>query len=257
MRASFRERYGPWAIIAGASAGLGEAFAEELAARGLHLVLVARRAPLLEELAARLRARHRVEARVVAADLASADLASATEGLEVGAAIYNAAFSPLGAFVEQPVDDLLRVVDVNVRAPLLFARAFTPPMVARGRGALVLMSSLAGSFGAPRLAAYGASKAFTTLLGESLWAELGPHGVDVIASAAGAIRTPGYTRASKRDAPGTLDAAEVARGTLDALGHGPVVVPGAVNKLATLVLGRLLPRKSAIAIMGASTRELA
>jgi short-subunit dehydrogenase len=201
-----------------------------------------------------------VETRTLACDVASpafaAELARSTADLEVGVAVFNAAFSPIGPFVERSAEDLLRVVDVNVRAPLLFSRILTPQMVARSRGALVLMSSLAGLFGAPSVAAYAASKAFNTVLGESLWAELSPQGLDVLVSCAGAIRTSGYARFSAKEAPGTLDAAEVARETLVALGRGPVVVPGTVNKLASLLLGRLLTRKSAVSVMAASTRAL-
>ena len=119
------------------------------------------------------------------------------------------------------------------------------------------MSSVAGFQGAPQLATYAASKAFNTILGESLWAELAPKGVDVVASCAGAIRTPGYAKALRKEAPGTLDASEVVERTLAALGHGPVVIPGATNKLASQLLRRLLSRKSAIGIMGRSVSGLA
>ena len=94
------------------------------------------------------------------------------------------------------------------------------------------------------------------MLGESLWRELSPAGIDVLVSCAGAIRTPNYQGASKGDAPGTLDASVVAERTLDALGHGPTVVPGATNQLARFVLGRVLPRRAAIALMARSTEAL-
>jgi uncharacterized protein len=260
VKSRFRERYGRWAVVAGASEGLGAAFAADLAGRGMNLVLLARRAELLAAVARRIAAEHAIETRVLACDVAApafvAELARATDDLEVGVAVYNAAYSPIGPLVERPLDDLVRVVDVNVRAPLLFSRALLPPMVTRARGALVLMSSLAGLFGAPRLAAYAASKAFNIVLGQSLWGELAPRGIDVLVSCAGAIRTPGYAHAAQKEAPGTLDAAEVARRTLDALGRGPVIVPGAVNKLASLVVGRILTRRGAVRVMSASTRTL-
>ncbi|HEY1693359.1 MAG TPA: SDR family NAD(P)-dependent oxidoreductase [Polyangiaceae bacterium] len=257
----FRERYGAWAVVAGASEGLGAAFAEALAARGLGLVLLARRGEVLEALATRLREAHGVEVRPVACDLADASfvdrVAVATRDLEVGTVVYNAAFSFVAPLLERPLADALRVVDVNVRGPLLLLHALAPAMVARGRGAVVLMSSLAGFQGSPRLAAYAASKAFTTVLGESLWAELAPAGVDVVASCAGAIRTPGYARTLQKEAPGTLDASEVAERTLEALGHGPLIIPGATNRFASHLLRRLLSRRSAIGIMGKSVKDLA
>jgi short-subunit dehydrogenase len=255
----FPSRYGPWGVIAGASEGLGAAFAEALAARGLHLVLLARRADLLNELAEKLRASHGVTVRPVACDLANLafaqDLAAAIEGLDVGVAVYNAAYSFVARLFDRPLADALRVVDVNIRGPLVFLHALVPPMIARRRGAVVLMSSLAGFQGSPKLAAYAASKAFNTILGESLWAELAPEGIDLVVSAAGAIRTPNYAKALQKEAPGILDASEIAERTLDALGRGPVVIPGATNKLASALLRRLLPRKSAIGIMGKSVSD--
>ena len=153
--------------------------------------------------------------------------------------------------------ELTRTIDVNVRGPLLLARTLAPPMVARRRGAIVLVSSLAGLQGTPRLATYAASKAFDVVLAESLWGELCDHGVDVVTCCAGAIRTPGYAgRARGKDAPGTLDPDVVAQRSLAALGRGPRVVPGWINALASLLVGRLLPRRLAIAMMAANTREL-
>lgn len=256
----FVARYGPWAAVAGASEGLGAAFAEALAARGSSLLLLARRADVLGELARRIREQRGVEVRTLAIDLADPELASAlaeaSRDLPVGVAVYNAAFSPVGSFLEIPPSDLLRVVDVNVRGPVVFLRTLAPGMLARRRGALVLMSSLAGLQGSPRIATYAASKAFDTILAEGLFGELQPRGIDVVAACAGAIRTPGYAAVSRRDAPGTLDPAEVAERTLAALGKGPRVVPGRVNRLASFFTGRLLPRRAAIRLMAANTREL-
>ena len=256
----FVSKYGPWAIVAGASEGLGAAFAAALAARGLNLLLLARRAEQLQGVAERLRASAKVEVRAEVFDMARADLANElvglTSNLDVGLAVYNAAYAPVGDLVERSVDDLLHVVDVNVRGPLVFARTLAPKMVARGSGGIVLMSSLAGYQGAPRIAAYAASKAFNIVLGEGLWRELRPHGVDVVVSSAGAIRTPGYAMTANKDAPGTLDADVVADATLDALGRGPVVVPGAINRVARFVLGRVLPRRAAIDVFARSTKEL-
>ena len=257
---SLKGRYGAWAVIAGASEGLGGAFAEALARRGLNLVLLARRADVLASFGAKLRREHHVEVRTVACDLADAtfvtQLHDAIADVEVGVGVYNAAYSFVAPLFERPIEDALRVVDVNVRGPLLFSHSVVPPMIARGRGALVLMSSLAGFQGSPKLAAYAASKAFTTILGESLWGELRPKGVDVVASCAGAIRTPGYATALQKEAPGTLDPADVVETTLAALGRGPVVVPGGVNKIAAFVMRRFFPRTSAIAIMGKSVTGL-
>lgn len=260
--AAFLERYGPVALIAGASEGLGAAFAEELAGRGLDLVLLARRSEPLARKAQELRDAYGISVVAQALDLASDAVVPTLKRLaqthELGLVVYNAAYAPVAPLLEQDADDLLRTVDVNVRGPVLAARLLLPPMMQRGRGGLVLMSSLAGGQGTPRLATYAGTKAFNTVLGEGLWHEVREAGVDVVVSCAGAIATPGYakTSAATSAAPGTLPARDVARQTVAALGRGPRVTPGWINKLASFVVGRLLPRRLAIAIMAASTREL-
>lgn len=244
-------------MVAGASEGLGAAFVAGLAARGVNVLAVARRDEPLAALAARTEG---VEVRTLSLDLADPGfpeaLASVLGDAEVGLGVYNAAFSFVAPLLSRPPEDALRVVDVNVRGPLLFAHALVPPMVARGRGGLVLMSSLAGNQGSPGLSAYGASKAFITTLAEGLWGELRPAGVDVLACVAGAVRTPGYAGASAKDAPGTLDPSAVAEAALDGLGGGPVVVPGATNRVASFALRRLLSRRAAVGIMGRSIDRL-
>jgi short-subunit dehydrogenase len=256
----FRERYGPWAIVAGSSEGLGAAYARALARRGLHILLVARRAAPLEKLAEELRARHGVEVRGITGDLAAAEtistIAAEAAGIEIGLLVWNAAHAPVGDFVAMDAGSLDRVADVNVRGPMRLARAVLPAMVARGRGGIVLMSSMAGNQGTARIAAYAASKAFGRVLAEGLWEELAPRGVDVIACTAGAVRTPGYASTAGRDAPGTLDADQVAERALAALGRGPVVIPGFVNRLAAALMGRIMPRRAAIRIMAGTTRRL-
>jgi hypothetical protein len=253
MSASWKERYGPVAVVAGASEGLGAAFAWALAQRGLDLVLVARRGELLLALAADLKKAHAVSVTPLVADLGDASfpekLSRATEGLEVGLGVYNAALSVTGPLLDRPLADALRVVDVNIAGPLRFVHTLAPAMRARRRGGLLLMSSVAGFQGAPQLAAYASSKAFNIVLGESLWGELHEHGVDVVVSCAGAIRTPGYAKATGSEAPGILDAKEVAERSVAGLGHGPLVVPGGVNKLAVFLMRRLMSTSGAVRMM--------
>ncbi len=249
---------GPWAVVGGASEGLGAAWVEALARRGLHVLAVGRRPEPLEQMAQRVAAKHDVEVRTLAADLGeptfTEHLAAAASGLEIGTAVYNAAFSFTGFLLDHPPQQAQRLVDVNVRGPLALIYQLVPAMVERRRGTLVLMSSLAGNQGAPGLAAYAASKAFATSLAESLNAELRPAGVDVLACIAGAVRTPGYVATVGRDAPGTLDPDHVVEAALAGLGRTALVTPGGVNKLATVVMRRLLPRARATAIMGRATK---
>ena len=253
-----REELGRWAVIAGASEGLGAAFARALAARGHDLVLIARRAGPLEELAQQLRSAHRVEVVTAAVDLAGGvdPVASLVEGREVGVLVCNAAYAPLGPFADLPLNQKLQVVDVNCRAPVALLHGVLPGMIARKKGAVVLMSSLTAFQGSPYAGIYGATKAFNLSLAEALWAEAAPHGVKVLACCAGATRTPGYLRSMPGGAPGELEPDEVVAQTLAALGSGPLLIPGAFNRLASFVLRRLLPRRVAITLMGTQTRKL-
>ena len=250
-------RYGPWAVIAGASEGIGAAFATALAARGLNLVLVARRPQPLEALAATLPTR----TVTVAADLATADglaaVAAATADLEVGLLVANAASSAIGPFVDADPADLDRVVDVNVRAPVRLARLFLPAMVARGRGGLIVMSSIAGQQGIPGIATYAASKAFGNVFAEGLWAEARGHGVDVLACAPGAVLTPALAAAKPSRTPGELPAEKVVDAALRALAaRRPRVVPGAVTRASAAVIARVLPRRAAILLLGRASDDV-
>ncbi|MEZ4356176.1 MAG: SDR family NAD(P)-dependent oxidoreductase [Myxococcota bacterium] len=190
------ERYGPWAVVAGASTGLGAAFAEELARRGMNVVLLARRATLLEETAAGLRERHGVSVRPVTVDLASPDLwsvvSAATDDLEIGMLVYNAMYDPTGRFLEVPLAEHLKAVAVNCAAPTILAHELGRRMVDRGRGCVVLVSSMAALQGIKVFASYGAGKAYGLILGEGLWDELREQGVDALAYVVGATATPHY-----------------------------------------------------------------
>ncbi len=221
---------------------------------------MARRAALLAGFGAEVESRYGVEVRCLPGDLASADFVEQLEHfcreLDLGTLVYNAAFAPVGDLICVSPLELARVVQVNVSAPLLLTRALLPRFLERGRGAVILMTSLAGNQGSPRLAAYAASKAFNRVLAESLWGECKSQGVDVLACCAGAVHTPGYAVTATRKAPGTLHPDEVVKAALSALGRKPVVIPGAVNKVAAFVMTRLLPRRKAIALMARSTGDL-
>jgi len=258
--APFKEKYGPYALVAGGSYGLGAAFAEAIARRGVNLVLLARNEDRLKATAARLREAYGVDVVAIAADMADFGDVKKRVGVlkvDIGLLVYDAAFAPIGPFENASEDDLARAAAVNVKAPLLLTRLLSAPMIERGRGGIVLMSSLAGGQGSPNIAAYAATKSFNVILAEGLWKELKPRGVDVLACVAGAILTPGYQQAEKaKPAPGTMEAADVAERALNALGRGPIVIPGAMNKVGRFVMTRLLSRKAAIGIMAKNTGGL-
>jgi uncharacterized protein len=254
------ERYGRWAVVAGASEGIGAAFSRALADAGFDLVLIARRAAPLEELAAELRGRGRT-VDVRAFDLAAADLEARLAAIaaerEVGVVVYNAALSIVAPFLDTPLVDQQRILDVNARGPLTAAHVFGAAMAARGRGAIVLVSSLTAFWGSAWVAAYGASKAFNLALGEALACELGERGVDVVVTCAGATRTPGFEKlTADRKGPRAMAPDEVARQTLRRLPRRGPFVPGAFNKFAQLMMSRLMPRRTAVRIMAKETRAL-
>ncbi|MFZ5444754.1 MAG: SDR family NAD(P)-dependent oxidoreductase [Myxococcota bacterium] len=252
----FSERHGPWAVVAGASEGMGAEFARQLSARGLKVVLVARREPVLRELAASFPN----ETRCLALDLASPDaaqrIADFTRELDVGLVVYNAALSPIGPFVEQTVEENLRAIDVNVKTPTALTHHFVPRLLARGRGTVVLLSSLTAFQGSPFVSTYGATKSYNLALAEGLWAELRGTGVEVLAVCAGATATPNLLKATKAPPPGMLQPADVVREALEHLDAGPLFIPGAFNRFASFFMRRLLPRRTTIRIMGAQTRKL-
>ena len=248
----FTDHYGPWALVAGASEGLGEAFAFALARRKLDVILLARREDKLRALAAEITSTHGVEVHTIALDLADPNLAARLrEGIgarEVGLLVYNAAYSQVGGFLDQSLEVKLRILDVNCRGPIVLCHELGTAMRARGRGGILLMGSLAGLQGSPRLATYAASKAFDLVLAESLWGELREHGVDVLACVAGSTRTPGFEKVASTTKAPVMQPAQVAEEAIEALGGPPSMVPGLANKLATMLMSHL-SRRQRILIM--------
>jgi uncharacterized protein len=224
----FAERYGPWAVVAGASEGIGASVARLLGARGVNVVLVARRQGPLDEVAATVPA----ETRTVVLDLSGADaastLAQAVAGLEVGLVVYNAGADPnMSPFLDRPADVWQGMVARNCATVVGVTHHFAGLMKERGHGGIVLVSSGAAWAGGSHLAVYGASKAFDLLLGESLWAELRPLGVDVLAMVLGQTDTPAFRRVlDGREVDGVADPDDVARDMLDNLAEGPTFPPG-------------------------------
>lgn len=228
------QRYGPWAVVTGASDGIGQAFARYLATEGLSLVLVARREEALAALAAELQQAAGVQCRVVALDLsalsASAQLADATADLDVGLLVAAAGFGTSGPLLSAPLAAEADMTDLNCRAVMAQAWHFGQRLARRGRGGVVFMSSLLAFHGTPRAANYAATKAYVQTLAEGLRVEWAPLGVDVIASAPGPIRS-GFAARANMQMSGALHAEVVARVTMRALGRKTTVRPGWLSKL--------------------------
>lgn len=233
----FANKYGPWALVAGASEGIGRCFAEQIAACGINLVLLGRREGELQQCAQSIRAQHGVAVDVCARDLTDADLYPFIEDIcarhEIGLLVYNAGASH-GAelFLDQSLEQALHLVDLNCRGPLTLCHAAGSRMRARGRGGIILLSSLAALAGGSYIATYAATKSFDLILAQSLWHEMKPYGVDVLGLIAGATDTPAMARSGvqfgKFGAP--MAPADVAREGLARLGTGPNWICGEENR---------------------------
>ncbi len=260
MADSFVQRYGPWALVTGASSGIGEQLARALACRGLNLLVTARRLPRLESLAGELRHRYGVEVEPLGLDLANPDfltpLIAACAGKDIGLVVSNAGFGLKGEHHRLGAERLSAMLAVNCHAPLMLTHAFTPRLLARGRGGILLTGSIEGFGGYPWSSAYAATKAFVTILGEGLWGELRAAGVDVLVLSPGATDTdaPTLQGVDKGKIPGPMmRPAEVARQALCRLGRGPVLIPGFVNRLFVRLL-RWMPRRIGVRLAGHGIR---
>lgn len=255
----FRERYGPWAVVTGASDGIGRDFARRLAEAGVHVVLVARRAELLETLAAELSRTHGVSARVLAMDLsahgAAAALCSATSDVDIGLLVAAAGFGTSGPFLAANLAGELEMLHLNCAVVTALAHLFGRRLAERRRGGLVLMSSLLAFQGVPRAATYAATKAYVQTLAEGLHGELAPHGVDVVACAPGPVKSGFEGRAGMQMGMG-LPASAVGRATLEALGKRTTVRPGWLSKALELALASLLTRWARVRMMARVMRGM-
>lgn len=243
---TFATKYGPWALVAGASDGLGAAFAAGLAERGVNVVLLARRQSVLDAVAAAIGSRSGVETRTLAIDLAqpgaAAAIAAATSDLEIGFLVCCAGADPnYEPFLANPIEAAEAMVQRNCMVPMQLCHHFAPPMVERGSGGIVIFSSGAGLAGGPNMVAYGASKAFDMVFAEALWAELHDKGVDVVGLILGKTDTPALRRLehsrgqiSSPDEvpPGSAAVDDVIAEAFDNLTNGPTWFVGDVMRAA-------------------------
>ena len=232
----FKNRYGPVALVTGASSGIGWGFAEELATRGFDLVLVARRTDRLAELSEQLETRHGTRSAICDADLsqptAPAELHRLVAGRDIGLVVSNAGFSVRGLHETLDPDELTEMLTVNCHAPLHLARLFLPALKARGRGGFIMVSSIEALIGCPMSAAYAAMKALVLHLAEGLYAEAQGSGVDILACCPGATATEAGLRAGvdMSQLANVQQPRDVAISTLDNLAIGPAYFPNAAYK---------------------------
>ena len=258
----FAQRYSQWAVIAGASEGIGASLADQLAALGMDLVLIARNGPLLDDVAARAREEHGVQTRAVVQDLTDPDvgakIADATDGLDVGLLIYNAGASVRTTpFLDNEIEYSLKQVALDCTAPITLAHHFGEAMVERGRGGIVLVASLACLAGSATLAMYSAVKAFQHNFAEGLWAELRPHGVDVCCTPLGMTYTPAFQRMGfEYDPASHMLPEDVAREIIANIGNGPVHVVGENNRAAASAVWTI-DRRALVEMMSTASLDFA
>jgi uncharacterized protein len=259
---TFAAKYGPWALVAGASEGVGAAFAEGIAERGVNVVLVARRQPVLDEVAAGIAARTGVETRTLAVDLAQHDaagvVAAAANDLDIGFLVYCAGADPnFEPFLANPIGTAEAMVQRNCMVPMQLCHHFAPAMVQRHRGGIVLFGSGAGLAGGPNMVAYGATKAFDMVFAEALWSELHDKGVDVLGLILGKTDTPALRRvehtrgllgSEEQAPPDAASVDEVIGEAFENLTNGPTLMVGDMMRAASQMLGSMT-RNEAVNLM--------
>ncbi|MFV1366181.1 SDR family NAD(P)-dependent oxidoreductase [Mycolicibacterium elephantis] len=253
MTEDFAAKYGAWAIVVGASDGVGALFAERLADEGVNVVLIARRQHLLDEVAQRIHERTDAETRTLAVDLtdpnASVAITDATADIEVGMLVYCAGGDPnYKRFLTTQISEAEALLQRNCLVMMRLCHHYAPPMVERGRGGIVIFTSGAALAGGRNMVVYGGTKAFDMVFAEGLWAELRGTGVDVVGLVLGKTDTPALRRiehsrgqiASLADAPpGATPAADVVRDAFDNLGNGPTYLATEDVRMAGSLFGTM------------------
>ena len=259
-----KQKYGNTALIAGASEGIGAAFATQLAAEGLNLVLITRRNEPLEKFAELLKETYKIEVLCVSCDLTDPNgtkqIVEELNGLEINFLVYNAALSYIGPFIKNSLENHFQMAQVNMLTPLNMLHIFGERMLLKQKGAVILMAFLAGFQGSGFLTMYASTKAFNRVLAESLWYEWKDIGVDVMACCAGATATPNFKNSQPEKAgffaPKVQTPEEVVTECLKKLGNQPSFICGTGNKIASFIMQKLLPRKMAVNIMGDYTKKM-
>ncbi len=263
-RISFKERYGPWALVTGGASGIGAEFCRQLAERGINLVLADIQTCMMKEHADMLKKKFSVDVITITVDLAGRmfmnKIRKATAKLQIGLLVNDAAWGTAGEFMKTDPDEMLLTIAVNCRAPMILAREFGPPMIGRGRGGIIFLSSASAVQVTPVLANYAATKAYNLVLAEALWDELRFHGVDVLALCPGATNTPAFRKSGARienlSGMPFMEPNEVVAEALANLGKRPSFIPGPVNRIAAFVMARLMTRRKALAFSGKNMRKL-
>lgn len=262
--AEFVGKYGPWALVAGGSDGLGMEFSMQLARLGLNVAVAARRKDVLADAARSITEKYPVQVRTIEADLGDAEsrdrLIRSTQDIDVGLLVYNAAVIPIGRFLDIPAEKHAAAIATNCMGPVYLVHHFANKMSAKGEGGIILMSSMSALQGTPLVSTYGATKSFNLILAESIGYELSSSGIDVLACCAGPTLSPNYisTRPDPSRRPPTTEMTpeDVVTETLNSLGSKRVLIPGRLNRFFALIMSRLLSRKQAVSLIGKNMYRL-
>lgn len=236
MDTNFKNKYGDWALITGATSGIGAELTSQIAARGLNVVLVARKEKELAECAAALQNRYGVKTKCVSADLATNEGIEKIKQIdeEIGLLVIAAGLEVNGAFEKNSLESELKVIQINVVATLQLTHHFSKAMIRRAKGGILLVSSLSGHMPNPYFANYAGSKAYVLNLGASLYGELKPKGVDVTILSPGLTNTPMATNSGvdwEKTPMQAMEPSVVAKIGLKGLGKQLLSVPGGKNKI--------------------------
>lgn len=246
-----KKTYGEWALITGASSGIGLELAECLADAGFNLIVNSRSSVSLQELKSKLESKYGIEVRVIACDVSEQEsidsIIRSTQGLHIGLLILSAGFGTSGLFHQSSLHSEINMLRVNCEALLALTHYYSQQFVLQKRGGIILLSSMVAFQGVPYSANYAATKAYVQSLAEALNVELKPYGVDVLAAAPGPVAS-GFARRSNMKMSMSLKPSQVAVPILEALGRRTTVLPGFLTKLLVYAL-RTVPRWGKIKIM--------
>jgi uncharacterized protein len=250
-KARLKTKYGEWAVITGASSGIGLELATQLASAGFNLVLIARHSEKLQEVENRLKANKTIEIKIVNVDVSETEgidqIIEATKGLKVGLLIASAGYGTSGNFIDSSLHSETNMLRVNCEALLSLTHYYGQQFAIQKRGGIIFMSSMVAFQGAPYSANYAATKAYVQTLAEGIAVELKPKGVDVLAAAPGPVES-GFSNRANMKMSMSLTPSQVGVPILKALGRKTTVLPGFLTKLLVYSL-RTVPRWGKVKIM--------
>lgn len=245
-----KTQYGDWAIVTGASSGIGLELATQLASAGFNLIINARNEERLLKVEQQLKS-YKIEVKSVVADLSDKEgvgkIIQSTQDLKVGLLINNAGYGTSGLFVDASLDSEINMLRVNCEAVLALTHFFAQQFKQQGRGGIIFLSSLVAFQGVPYAANYAASKAYIQSFAEALAIELKPFGVSVLAAAPGPVES-GFGQRANMKMDNAMAADQLGVPILRALGKQSNVVPGLLSKVLTYAL-RTVPRFMKVRIM--------